>query len=312
MRLPLVLPPFLGRLISAAVLAAVLLLPLGCDPTVDVLGPSDQYRYSLFGTLDVAADTQIVRVEPLDDRVRVGAPQDIDVSVILENLDTGEQVSMRDSFAVVGDSIRVHNFWTAHPIEPATSYRIAVQEGDSSVTTVTTETPAQSPELSHNSSFYMPCDFDIPGTQTFSVTVRNVDQVATANVIYPITRVDVQDTIQTLNEFEYYENVEEIEEDVFQVNVPYQQTLVELNPNSQRGRGQECISEERFTEPHALAVIAVGGPDWPSWRGVPIDSLASPQSFTNVEGGHGFVGGVYSDTIEVPIQERPPDFTSDR
>lgn len=312
MPLPLILSSHFGRSISAAVLATVLLLPLGCDPTVDVLGPSDQYQYSLFGTLDVAADTQIVRVEPLDDRIRVGAPRDIDVSVTLENLDTGEQVSMRDSFAVVGDSVRVHNFWTAHPIEPATSYRIAVQEGDSSVTTVTTETPAQSPDLSQNSSFYMPCDFDIPGTQTFSVTARNVDQVATANVIYPITRVDVQDTVYTLNEFEYYENVEEIEEDVFQVNVPYQQTLVELNPNSQRGRGQECISEESFTEPHALAVVAAGGPDWPSWRGVSIDSLASPQSFTNVEGGHGFVGGIYSDTIEVPIQERPPDFTSDR
>lgn len=37
----------------------------GCDPSVTVVNPSDQYHYSLFGALNVAADTQVVRVDPI-------------------------------------------------------------------------------------------------------------------------------------------------------------------------------------------------------------------------------------------------------
>jgi hypothetical protein len=38
-----------------------------------VLNPSDQYQFSLFGTLNVAADGRVVRVDPLGDTSRVGS-----------------------------------------------------------------------------------------------------------------------------------------------------------------------------------------------------------------------------------------------
>lgn len=276
-----------------------LLLVLGCDPTVEVVEPSEQYRYSLYGALNVAADTQAIRVEALDDTIQLGAPPEIDATVTLENLDTGTQVTLRDSFIALGAGNNpTHNFWTTHPIEPATSYRIAVDQGGEVLTSATTIIPANPPELSQTSSFFLPC-----GEQNFfSFVVRNVEHIAAAKVIYPITYVfQGESPRQTLNEFDYSESIRPRGDD-FSIFVRYAPALEELNPNP--GPGQSCISREYFTHPYVLMVVASGGPTWPDWRRLPLDAIARPDSFSNVKGGHGFVGGVYSDTVKVPILER--------
>lgn len=294
----------------AAVVVAALSLSSGCEPTVGVLNPSDQFQFSIYGALNVAADTQVIRVEPLGDSTQIGAPPDIDATVVLENLDTGETVTMRDSFAVVGpDDDRFHNFWTTHPIQPATTYRIAVQRDGETVTSATTTTPARAPELQHDSTFYLPCTFPTfqnqrVGENTFTVTARNVESIAAAQAIYPITYEDRQTTLRTLNDYDYYDRVRE-SGDVFDIFIFYRPALVNLNPFPPPPNSQACVPASLFTYPYALVAVAAGGPDWPEWRRAPIDEIARPDTFSNVQGGHGFIAGVYSDTIKVPIADRP-------
>ena len=66
----------------------ILGLLTSCDTSVDVVRSSEQFQYSLYGVLNVAADTQFIRVEPLGDTTQFSAPRHIEVDVYLENLDT--------------------------------------------------------------------------------------------------------------------------------------------------------------------------------------------------------------------------------
>lgn len=304
-------PRFTFSIPAAFVVAALLLVP-GCDPTVDVLTPSDQYRYSLFGALNVAADTQVIRVEPLGDTTQIGAPPTLDATVLLENLDTGEQVSLRDSLTTIGvRDAQVHNLWTTAPIRPSTTYRVLVQEDGETVTTATTTTPARAPTLSREGDLLLPCLFpDTPGEErrapnTFVVAAQDVDRIAVADVIYPITYSSDSGPVRTRNDYSHYDTVQRVGASSFRIPVFYREDLANLNPDPPPGPSRECAGFEEFTHPYALMAVASGGPDWPAdWRGVPFDRVASPDSFSNVQGGHGYVAGIYSDTIRVPLKLR--------
>jgi len=282
------------------------LIVAGCDPTVDVLNPSDQYRYSLFGVLDVAADTQVIRVEPLGDTTQLGSPPNIDVSVLLENLETGTRTPLSDSFETVGGIDSVHNFRTTRPIQPATSYRVVVQKDEEQVTTATTTTPARPPTLLHQPDsssdrpFRLPCELNINGEpsesqNTFSLRVRDVSgQIAAVKVAYPLVQPKGDRVFDHLQDAKLVQ-----EQDYFRVSVFYGRDLFSLN---QQGIG--CIARSQFRQPYARAVVSAGGPNWPDWANASLDELARPDTFSNVKGGHGFVGGIYSDTLRIPVEER--------
>ena len=298
----------------AAVSTLTVLLFSGCDPTVDVFRPNDQFRYSLYGALDVAADTQAIRVSPIDDSLGIGAPRTLNATVLLENLDTGEQVSLRDSFVTLnGETARVHNYWTTHPIQPTTSYQVTVRSEGEAVTTATTTTPARSPTLSQNNAFLLPCVF--PGRfeegekrpqNTFVVEATNVDRIAAADVTYFVTFPSSGDSLRLDKTFNNYGAVKD-EGGYFEIPFFYRPALVDLNPIP--SPSPQCASIATLTYPYALVRVASGGPTWPEdWRGLPISAIANRDAYSNVKGGHGFVGGIYSDSIKVPVHFRPPPY----
>lgn len=301
-------PRWRTALIAAFVLG--LACTAGCDTRVDVLRPSDEFHFSLFGTLDVARDTQIVRVEPLGDTTRIGAPEEIDARVVLENVDTGSRVVMQDSFATVGGGIgQVHNFWTTHSIRPGTSYRILVEKGDTAVTTATTTTPEQPPELVHapnstrDKAFRLPCILDNQGRplesqNTFSFRVFNVSSIAAVRILYTVER-GPQDQPETTR-VDWLDGTRRREEAPgFRVSAFYGRDLSNLNLE-----GMSCIPRSRLARPYASAAVTAGGPDWPDWKGASLNDIARPDTFSNVSGGHGFVGGVYTDTVRIPVEAR--------
>jgi len=303
-------PRFQRSTTLIAGLVLCLVCATGCETGVEVLRPSDEFRFSLFGILDVAKDTQFVRVEPLADTIQVGAPEDIEAQVFLENLDTGTRVALRDSFATVAGGIaQVHNFWTTHPIQPSTSYRILVEKEGTAVTTATTTTPEQPPELVHgpdstrDKAFRLPCVLDnrgrpVESQNTFSFRVFGVPSIAAVQILYTIDR-PTRDRPVT-RRFDWLEDARPRSNDPgFRVSVFYGKDLNNLN---QQGRG--CIPRTRFARPFAAAAVTAGGPEWPDWQEASIDDIARPDTFSNVSGGHGFVGGVYTDTVRIPIQVR--------
>jgi hypothetical protein len=296
--------------VLAAVLGTLLLTAGACDPSVTVLDSSEQYQFSLFGTLDVAADTQVIRVEPLGDPTPVGAPPDLNASVILENLDTNTQVALGDSFEVVSGGVaQVHNLRTTDSIRPSTDYRVSVQVDGNAVTTANMTTPSQAPILKHepdstdDKPFLLPCSSNFqeepePAENTFTLRASGLDAVAAVQVRYPVQLEGERGEFFT--RFDHYEEVTyEPESERYRVSVFYAQDLIRIVE-----QGSECPARTEFNKPYAVVTVAAGGVDWPEWRGVSLNEIARPDTFSNVQGGHGFVGGIYTDTIRVPIRER--------
>ena len=104
--------------------------------------------FSVFGYLDLAADTQWIRVTPIRQNIRPDSAA-IDAVVTLEHAGSGRVVTLRDSlfrFAdpdVAGSSAWVHNFWTTEPLEPEATYRLRVERSDGAATTAVVEMPAE-------------------------------------------------------------------------------------------------------------------------------------------------------------------------
>ena len=293
-------------LLLAILLTASLLSTNGCDPTVDVLRPSDRYRYSLFGALNVAADTQVIRVDPIGTPTQVGVSPGLDVSVVLRNLDSGEEIPLRDSLtAMTADTLRMYNFWTTDPIRPGTSYEVAVMNDSTDLTTATTTTPVQAPDLTVRLPIRVPCDRsprfqeDLIANNSFEVKARNVDHIAAAITHYPIIYPRGGDTLRTWVPRDHYDKVTD-EGNRFSIYVFYLPDLRSVNP----GSSADCSASSDFFRSAARMVVAAGGPQWPAWRNASLNDLARPNQFSNVEGGHGFVGGVYTDTVRVPIYSR--------
>lgn len=283
-------------LLLATLLATSLLAVAGCDPSVTVVTPSDQSHYSLFGTLNVGADTQVVRVDPHIDTL--DSPS-LDATVVLKNLETGNEVTLRDSIITIGDE-RLHNFWTRTPIQPSTSYEVSVRrEGGRSVTTATTTTPSDPPQI-QTGSIELPCLPRDRGNELY-VDVRGAEHLAGVALTYwtqpPATREEPAPPPVT-DTFTHSDAIER-DDDHFVIPVDYAPDLRAINPEPRERR--QCADEGDFARPYAKLMVAAGGPNWPEWLDAPLNEVARPDAFSNVKGGHGYVGGIYPDTIRVPI-----------
>ena len=270
-------------------LALSTLLLGGCDTSVQPFISSDEYRYSVYGILDPAQDTQWVRVEPLEPPTSAGAAaESLDVTVTLERKATGQTWTLRDSlFEVFRDELQ-HNFWTTAPISPSTSYRLTVRNAEGESTTATTTTPERPPSLETVGSIRLPCSSP-PESNQFGVILRKVDKLAALRMRY----------YQSVNgppavfEFDHYDDVSKMD-DEYEATINYFQDL----QSARRTPGRNCIADS------AKAIVAAGGPDWPEWgrySDATVPVLARPDSFSNVEGGHGTLAGVYTDTVGVRI-----------
>lgn len=118
-----------------------LLLFSACEEGVDPILDSDR-NYSLWGVLDMARDTQFVRVVPIRGTL---LPDDgpLDADVRLHDLDTGASWTLRDSVLTFGERT-AHVFWAR--MRPAAGHRYRVEvvtPGIDEVTSAEVRVPAR-------------------------------------------------------------------------------------------------------------------------------------------------------------------------
>jgi len=268
------------------------LLVLGCDSSVQAFDPSTERHYSVFGVINPAQDTQWVRVEPLPEPTSAGAPRELDATVTLENLETGQKQTLRDSLVEIFRDEFQHNFWTTTSIAPGTSYRLVVSNPDGDTTQATTTTPSVPPSIDVQGDILLPCT-QPPESNVFDLSVET-DEVAALQMRYFQTFVGLSQTF----DFDSYDDVTKTE-DGYMAQINYRDDLITTN----RTRERVCIVDS------ARVIAFAGGPDWPEWarfNDATISQVARPDSFTNVQGGLGMFGGVYSDTAEVTVDQRNP------
>jgi hypothetical protein len=138
--------PALGAAVLTAALTAGLMT--GCDHPFEPFAENTVGPFSVFGYLDLKADTQWVRVMPIRHHLLPDSGG-IDAVVTLEHLGSGRVVTLRDSlFTFVDPRLGAvgyaHNFWTTEPMEPGERYRLRAVRSDGAETTALVDMP---PEL---------------------------------------------------------------------------------------------------------------------------------------------------------------------
>jgi hypothetical protein len=283
-----------GRGVAAALIAiAVAALATGCDPSVDAVRGSER-TYSVYGLLDPAADTQFVRVEALRDGTPIGAPDTLDARVTLRQMNGDRAISLRDSFATVGPGIPTYLFWTAAPLSPGATYRLTVERSDGATSSATTTLPSRAPDLRLDEQPLLPCqDARNAGRAEFTVAASGADRLAGAYALYPL----LDGLIRRAN----FRAVE-IERDTFRITVDHVDDLEAIGANL-LPNDIGCPPRSAFSSDSVFVAVATAGPDWPAGiDSLSLDALARPDIAQNVENGAGFVGGIYTDTLGVPIE----------
>lgn len=272
-------------------LLGALIFASGCDTSVTTTVPSQEYHYSVFGILNPAQDTQWVRVEPIAEPTASGAPRSLDVTVTLEDLDAGQEWTLQDSVMRVQRELQ-HIFWTPVAVTPSTSYQLTVRGPNGEITQARTGTPARPPSVEVEAPIRLPCA-SLQEANQFGVVIEDVEELAALRVRYYQSVFGPSEVY----DYDHYDDVTREDDGTYTAVINYFQDL----QSAQRTRERECLADS------AKAIVAAGGPDWPSWaryNDVELSVLARPDSFTNVEGGHGLLAGVFSDTVRVPIEER--------
>lgn len=129
-------------------LAALLLLlsTSACDTTVDPFLETDRY-FTLFGTLDMARDTQYVRVVPVRRTLEGTSAEPLSVSFTSTDLETGDERLWQDSVVTFFNGRVGHIFYAPMRVQSGHTYQIEVASGDS-VSTATTTVPLRpAPEI---------------------------------------------------------------------------------------------------------------------------------------------------------------------
>ena len=113
---------------------------LGCDESINPILETNR-QFTLFGTLDMAADTQFVRVIEIRPTLTTPAEK-LDATFTSRRLDSQEQHVWKDSVHTFEDGSVGHIFYAPVRVLAGKTYQVDVEKPDSDiVTTATTQVP---------------------------------------------------------------------------------------------------------------------------------------------------------------------------
>ncbi len=270
-------------LVYSVVIFASLLTLSSCNDSFQALEENDQYYFSMYGYLDASADTQWVRVTPA--REQVDALEEIpEMTVTIENLDTGDTITMKDSL-FQNRGANYINFWTTEPIEHHQSYRVVAEKPDGLTSSATVNIPAElpTPRVIIQTSFGFPT--------TYSVEVDGSVHVADVQSKWYVRIKAPNFNSQRVFTFSYRNDADTTEANGGSYSF-------QLKPEEELNdiQTQILLPENGELEVvHRQIFVASTGSEWISGVSSLSDlEYALPETFSNVENGVGFVTGIDS------------------
>ena len=271
------------RLLSCAVLVALVLSASGCDS--DIPGASaDGQVFTLWGQLDPTTDRQVVRVEPIS--ATLDGPRDVVGVVVSEDQATGETTIWRDSVVTYPDDSIGHIFLADYRPDYDSSVEFRIEQEGEPVTYARVTIPPNVTPFFGNlvTGVRNQLDLLLPGAP----------RVVGAKVIYDIA--GGRATSPTGNE--YVETVVVEPQNVSSVEFGWR-VRVDFTRHVEvlRGRFQQREIRE-FNATGIRVQVAIANEEWaaPFPFTFSRDLLLQPGTVSNVRGGYGFLGAAY--TIE--------------
>lgn len=161
-----------------------------CEESLDPL-QSTEMAYSIHGHLDAAADTQWIRVAGFRSSI-FSTPDPVDAEVSIEDLASGRVIELvptlfRQGSGNFDDSLFAYNFRTAEPIQYGATFRLTARRSDGTVSTTTVQTPEDVSHLTTRLGVYQ-LNFP-PRLDSIHFPVADGDFVAMIHTIhYPPER----------------------------------------------------------------------------------------------------------------------------
>ncbi len=269
--------------ISILVLAGIVAFS-GCDDTFEPLQPNNKYTFSIYGTLDVTADTQWVRVMPIGDRLFNDTPEPNGTVVTLKNLDTNATIILEDSLFVFGGPAYVWNYYTTSIIEPETRYELKASnpDGKSSSATIVTPKALQIPQIGYNRP-----------AERGEVEGETDQNLVVAEVIY---WAQFLDDMGNWTDHEKY--VISVLSGAF-VNPIRKEFKLNFDTRNILSR-KMGIAFNRIRIDNVYVRVAVADTTWPSYMDLTDEEAVMPDVVSNVNFGTGYVATVSSHYLPVP------------
>ncbi|MTI87158.1 MAG: hypothetical protein FH748_04230 [Balneolaceae bacterium] len=246
---------------------------IACESTFEPIDESKGYNFSMYGTLNVEADTQWVRVMPVGETLIPSDSSSNGTVVTITRVSTGDTTVMNDSLFVFryGQAL-AWNYWTTEKIYPNEVYRIDARNPEGKTSFAIVETPSQ---LEHPLVQYS--GPDARGIAKGSYSKVFVEVSVKYIVEFPLTVTTEKVKFSLLN------NVEYSNEGNYSVSIP--NGIIGISSVFK-------IPESRFRIVGSELIIASGGKDWPDLSNLSEEEIFLPESVKNVENGVGLVAGV--------------------
>lgn len=245
----------------------------GCDEAVTPPDEIDAY-FTLWGALSPAEDQQALRVIPIQSDIEQDGGAPIEATMYSTDLTTGDESVWRDSLVSFSGGSSGHVFVSDFRARYGRRYRIAIERVDGALTVARVRVP--------------PLVDAIAGAPVVTV----------GNVRYPI----VWPGAPQLNEIEVTYDLENENCERIPVTIPFEgdaepfefgwETTIDLDDDASR------VLRDLLFRPHAVHEITlsleIASEDWRPPGGVfDEELLIEPGTFSNVDGGFGFVGSSY-------------------
>jgi hypothetical protein len=262
------------------------ILASGCDHPFEPYQEDVGAPFSIFGYLDLRADTQWIRVMPIRQSL-LADPAPVDAVVTLEEVGSGRIVTLRDSLFAFEDRgvdgvAYAHNFWTTERIEPGTTYRLEAVRSDGVASTATVAMPPelvlsiQYWEISGQSGLWEPRRLFVHAEHPLYVDLFYTVWEMDAERGVPPVRMRLDPRATNPGRWEFG----------LPGVGPFQ--LLDMPPY------MDMVRRE--------VRLAVAGSDWPYGPGLPDTDIAIPGKLpSTVENGIGSVVGVGTWTLPLPL-----------
>ncbi len=129
------------KMVVAATVGLALISVAACDESVNPFIESDRI-FSVYGSLDMNADTQWVRVIPIDTSLFVEAQPSIDARVFSTDVTNGRQQNWNDSLFTFRDGSKGHVFFAPLRVQPNHTYRLEFVRSDGQAAMAETTVPS--------------------------------------------------------------------------------------------------------------------------------------------------------------------------
>jgi hypothetical protein len=135
----------LTALTAVVLILFTMITGTGCEQTFEPLHDNDRYAFSMYGTLDLHADSQWVRIMPVGETLlpEDPAPNVAEVNLIREL--TGDSSVMEDSLFQFSNTVYVRIYSSAEALNPNEAYTITAEAADGRQSEVTVIMPSVLP-----------------------------------------------------------------------------------------------------------------------------------------------------------------------